>query len=84
MGWQVVNNGYGAWDADTIRFAYFSGRRMQVNDSVPLKEVVPPDTRIQLVVPMVAPRSVGRYSTVWALWHGDTDFCHMSLTIVVK
>jgi hypothetical protein len=57
---------------------------MQVNDSVKLKESVASDTWTQIVVPMVAPRSSGHYTTVWALWYGDNDFCHVRLSITVK
>ncbi len=84
VAWQVENFGYGSWEPDTVRVTYFSGTRMQVNNSVKLKASVPSDTWTQFVVPMVAPRSSGRYSTVWALWYGDKDFCHMQLSITVK
>lgn len=84
MAWQVENFGYGLWEPDLIRVTYFSGTRMQVNDSVKLKEVVPTDRWTQLVVPMVAPRASGRYTTVWAMWYGDLDFCHMTVSIVVR
>jgi hypothetical protein len=84
VAWQVENHGYGTWDNDSLRVTYFSGTRMQVNDSVQLKENVLSDHWTQFVVPMVAPRDSGKYTTVWALWHGDNDFCHMKLSIVVK
>jgi hypothetical protein len=84
VGWQVENSGYGTWEPESIRVTYFSGTRMQVNDSVRLKGSLASDTWTLFVVPMVAPRSSGKYTTVWALWHGDNDFCHMKVSIVVK
>jgi hypothetical protein len=84
MAWQVENFGYGTWEPETIRITYHSGRRLHVNDSVKLKESVPSDTWTQIVVPMVAPRSAGSYTTTWAMWYGDRAFCLMSATIGVK
>ena len=84
MAWQVENFGYVPWQPEEIRATYFSGTRMQVNDTVSLREVVNSDEWTQFVVPMQAPRASGRYTTVWALWLGDNDFCHMTLTIVVR
>jgi hypothetical protein len=84
VAWQVENFGYGAWDPDTVRVTYHSGRRLHVNDSVKLKATVPSDTWTQIVVPMVAPRSAGTYTTTWAMWYGDRAFCLMTVTIKVK
>jgi Ig-like domain-containing protein len=84
VAWQVENLGKAAWEPDLIRVTYYSGTRMQVNDAVKLKESVVSGQWTQLVVPLVAPRSTGNYSTVWAMWYGDEDFCHMNLSITVK
>lgn len=84
VAWQVENFGYETWEPDTIRVTYHSGRRLHVNDAVKLKKSVPSDTWTQIVVPMVAPRSAGSYTTTWAMWYGDRAFCLMTVTIRVK
>jgi len=84
MAWQVKNAGMATWEPESIKATYLSGSRMQVNDVVNLRESVNTDRLTQFVVPMIAPRSSGRYTTVWALWYGANDFCHMTVTIVVR
>jgi hypothetical protein len=84
VAWQVENFGYGTWEPETIRVTYHSGRRLHVNDTVKLKESVATDRWTQIVVPMVAPRASGSYSTTWALWYGDRAFCLMTATISVR
>ena len=53
VAWQIENFGYGTWEPDGIRVTYFSGTRMQVSESVRLKESVATDRWTQFVVPMV-------------------------------
>lgn len=84
MAWQVENFGWATWEPETVRVAYFSGSRLQAPDQVQLRESVGPDGWTQIMVPMVAPRANGSYTTVWALWRGDQDFCRMTVTIVVR
>ena len=84
MAWQVENFGWAAWEPETVRATYYSGTRLQAPDEVPLRESVPMDGWIQIMVPMIAPRYSGSYTTVWALWHGDQAFCRMTVTIVVR
>lgn len=84
MAWQVENFGWATWEPETIRVTYYSGSRLQAYDEVQLRKSVPTDRWTQIMVPMVAPRDSGSYTTVWALWHGDQDFCHMTVTIVVR
>jgi hypothetical protein len=38
---------------------------------------------VTFIVPEVAPKNSGTYTTVWALTRGNLDFCHVDLTIVV-
>jgi hypothetical protein len=84
VAWQVENAGWATWEPGIIHAAYYSGRPLHVNDEVQLRESVQVDRWTQVVVPMVAPRATGEYTTVWALWRGDEAFCHMTVTIVVK
>lgn len=84
MAWQVKNTGDAAWDPESVRFAYYSGSRLQVSDVNQLRETVNHGDMTSLVTDMIAPRSSGAYTTFWSLWYGDNDFCHMSLTIVVR
>jgi hypothetical protein len=84
MAWQVENFGWATWEPEEIRATYYSGSRLQTFDEVPLRESVATDRWTQVMVPMVAPRASGSYTTVWALWRGDQDFCHMTITIVVR
>jgi len=84
MAWQVENFGWAPWEPGTVRAAYYSGSRLHAYDEVPLRETVATDQWTQIMVPMVAPRSSGSYTTVWALWRGDQEFCRMTVTIVVR
>lgn len=84
MAWQVENFGWAVWEPGEIRATYYSGSRLHTYDEVPLRESVSVDRWTQIMVPMIAPRGSGSYTTTWALWRGDDDFCHMTVTIVVR
>jgi hypothetical protein len=84
MAWKVRNTGEAVWDPGIVEFRYFSGTRLQVSDVSQLTESVGPGQTGLLVADMVTPKSSGSYTTVWALWRGDEDFCHVNLTIRVR
>jgi hypothetical protein len=84
IAWQLENTGWATWEPGTVRATYYSGRRLQAYDEVPLRESVAVNEWTLFVVPMIAPRATGSYTTVWALRRGDDDFCHMTVTIVVR
>ena len=84
MAWKLKNMGQATWDPGSIRFTYYSGTRMQVYDANQLLETVDPGNNTTVFVDMIAPKASGKYSTVWALWHGDDAFCTMTLHITVR
>jgi hypothetical protein len=83
MGWKVQNNGSTLWDQDSIVFAYYSGTKMYFYSPARLERNVDPGDSIALSASMVAPKSSGAYTTIWALRKGAFDFCHVSLRIIV-
>ena len=83
MGWLVRNNGAAAWDPGSVDFAYFSGTRMYLFSPNHLQAIVNPGETVALGASLVAPKNSGTYTTVWALWQGAYDFCHVSVRIIV-
>lgn len=84
VAWQVKNIGQADWEPERIRFAYYSGSRLQISDENRVREIVPQGATTSLIVDMVAPRSTGGYTTSWALWADDNAFCRMTLFIRVR
>lgn len=83
--WEVKNTGDDAWEKSAVDYKYDSGTEMQKYGKVfDLPETVDPGESITIVVDMVAPGTVGTYSTTWVLADGGTTLCKLPLTIVVK
>ncbi len=83
MGWRVQNTGTAAWDPGTVEFAPFAGTRMYAWAPPRLQQTVASGDIVLLVADLIAPKSSGKYTTVWALKQGDQFFCRVQLTINV-
>jgi hypothetical protein len=82
--WTVQNTGGAVWHADSTKFAYVGGAKMQTHgDSFFLNNDVGRGKKVKLGVDMIAPKSLGTYSTLWALYSGNTRFCRVTLTLTV-
>lgn len=82
--WRVKNIGQKNWDRNSVDFVYDSGAKIHKRPGYDLSANVKTGDTTDLGVDMVAPDDNGTYTTSWELRVGDTDFCKMSLTIVVK
>lgn len=82
--WEVRNTGTRTWDAGSVDFIYISGRKMHEEAAYDLPRKVNPDATIDLIVDMTTPKTAGTYKVEWALRRGDTEFCFVNMSIVVK
>jgi hypothetical protein len=82
--WTVVNSGNAVWHMSATKLEYVGGAKMQTHgDEIGLSNDVGRGKKIKLVVDMNAPKALGTYSTLWALFSGNTRFCKVTLTITV-
>jgi hypothetical protein len=82
--WRVRNNGQRTWDRNSVDFLYDSGDRIHRVAGYDLNANVRSGDTTNLSAAMEAPQNPGTYSTTWTLRRGDSEFCRMSLTIVVR
>lgn len=82
--WKVRNNGQRTWDRNSVDFIYDSGAEIHKVAGYDLSANVRSGDTTNLGADMRAPQNSGTYSTTWTLRVGNTEFCKMSLTIVVK
>ncbi len=83
VGWKVRNTGASTWDSNAVDFIYLSGTKMASSKVVDLPKSVAEGDSITLKVGMNAPSNSGSYKTVWTLRQGKTQFCKLSISIVV-
>lgn len=82
--WVVQNSGNAVWPASATQFAYVGGTKMQTaGDEINLSNDVGRGKKVKLSVDMIAPKAQGTYSTLWALFAGNTRFCKVTLTLTV-
>ena len=82
--WTVLNSGGTIWHSSATTFKYVGGAKMQTHgSSFRLNNDVGRGKKIKLGVDMIAPKSLGTYSTLWALYAGNTRFCRVTLTLTV-
>ncbi|MEA4907143.1 MAG: NBR1-Ig-like domain-containing protein [Anaerolineaceae bacterium] len=82
--WTLKNTGTDAWDDASMDFRYIGGTKMhEGDDAVDLWTDVASGDSIDFVRDMVAPSSVGTYSTSWALVSGSSTICSMTFTVRV-
>ena len=83
--WTVVNTGTVTWSLGNVDLSFTSGTKIHLNgDILDLPSTTAPGQSVALVVHMQAPASKGTYSETWTLHEGDTNYCVMSMSIVVK
>lgn len=84
MVWTVQNSGSAVWHAKSTKLAYVGGTKMQSKGSeMTLTSDVGRGKKTKLTVDMIAPKAQGTYSTLWALFAGNTRFCKVTLTVTV-
>lgn len=82
--WRVKNVGKAVWDSNNDDYRYSEGDKFHDIAVYDLPKTVAPDDEIDIVVDMTAPKNPGNYTTTWRISAGKTEFCRMTLTIVVK
>jgi hypothetical protein len=83
MNWTVQNTG-AVWYADSTKLSYVGGTKMQTRgDSFTLSSDVARGKKVKLSVDMTAPKNLGTYTTLWALYAGNTRFCKVTLVLTV-
>jgi hypothetical protein len=82
--WRVRNNGQRTWDRNSVDFIYDSGDRIHRVAGYDLSANVRSGDTTNFSAAMEAPQNPGTYSTTWTLRRGNTEYCRMSLTIVVR
>jgi hypothetical protein len=82
--WTVVNSGSTVWHKNSTTFEYVGGTKMQTHGDVyRLNNDVARGKKVKFGVDMNAPKGLGTYSTLWALFAGNTRFCRVTLTLTV-
>jgi hypothetical protein len=82
--WQVKNTGLVIWDSNNIDYRYKSGTKMHMKPAYDLYKNVPAGEVADIIVDMKAPATPDTYTTTWKLRMGKTEFCTMTLTIIVQ
>lgn len=82
--WQVTNIGKNAWSSESADYRYISGDKIHKAAIYDLSNSVPPGGKTEIIVAMKAPADPGIYTTTWKITTGKTQFCAMTLTIVVN
>jgi hypothetical protein len=82
--WHVKNIGTAVWDANNADYRYSAGDKFHDIAVYDLPKTVAPGDEIDIVVDMTAPKDPGNYTTTWRINTGKTEFCKMTLTIIVK
>jgi hypothetical protein len=71
--WKLQNIGSCTWTTGYMA-SYFYGERMGGPDTVPLEDVVPPGSSVEIIVEMVAPASPGTYQSNWKLRNPEGEW----------
>ena len=82
--WVIENITDSLWDSDNVDYIYDSGRKMHRKPAYDLPKNVAPGKSVTIIVDMVTPKNKGTYSTTWTLRSNQTEFCKLSISIVVK
>lgn len=82
--WSVKNTGRRNWERTDVDYLYISGDKIHKVSGYDLAEDVGIGRTIDLGVDMRAPKDPGSYSTLWRMRRGDTTFCDLRFTIVVR
>lgn len=82
--WKVKNTGDEAWEIGEVDYRYLSGTKMYKRGSAfDLPDTIEPGDTLTIVVDMIAPAELGRYTTTWGLVLNSKTFCSLPLTIDV-
>lgn len=84
VAWKVKNTGNKVWDKGSVDFIFKGGQNLASISGYDLPGDVPVNGTITLTLQMTAPNDSGTYTSNWALRRGKTNFCVMSVKIVVK
>lgn len=83
--WTVKNVSGKTWETGTLDYKYIRGTELQKFEKVyDLNQEVKSGEKVEIRVDMLAPLSVGTYSTNWALVRGGNVICDLPITIIVK
>lgn len=84
VSWTIVNVGLKAWTYNGVDFVYDSGFRHDGGPIQDLSRTVPKGGKVTLKVLIITPKKVNTYNVIWSLKVGNTMFCHMKVSFVVK
>ncbi len=82
--WQVKNTGLAVWDSNNMDYRYKSGTKMHSKPAYDLYKDISPGDVADIIVDMTAPTTPGTYAATWKLRAGKTEFCTMTVAIVIK
>jgi len=82
--WKIKNNGKKEWDRKIVDYIYQSGDKFHKISGYDLSKSVPVGVTTDITVDMEAPKNPGTYTTYWTLKNDSSEFCKVSLSIVVK
>ncbi|MDO9088081.1 MAG: NBR1-Ig-like domain-containing protein [Anaerolineaceae bacterium] len=83
--WTVKNISGKTWELGTTDYKYVRGTELHKYEKFfDLNEVVKSGDSVKIRIDMLAPITVGTYTTNWAVVQGSTIICNLPLTIIVK
>ncbi len=82
--WVIENTGGKTWSNNDVDYIYSSGTKMHKKPAYDLSQNIDPGESVTIIVDMIAPKNKGNYSATWTLRSGGTQFCRLSISIVVK
>ncbi len=81
----LKNIGTSTWDANNIDFRYLSGAKFQESkDALDLPKEVKPGETVNFIIDMIANTDTGTQSATWSLVQNGSNFCTITIQIVVQ
>jgi hypothetical protein len=82
--WTVLNYGTKNWTRTTIDLVYTGGYRHDGTKIIDITEFASPGTTARVGARFVAPKAAGEYQSFFVLKVGNTTFCSMKISFVIK
>jgi uncharacterized protein YraI len=85
LWWEIKNIGTETWAASEVIYRFDTGTpTYKYESSYPLPQEVKPGEKITITVDMIAPDSLGSYTSTWVLLVRDFTICNLPFSIQVK
>ena len=80
--WRMRNNGTCAWDS-SFQLAFYGGEAMTTNTAVNIS-ATPVNATADILVPMVAPNTIGTHSGTWRIRNAGGTFIGQAISVKIN